>query len=393
MSKTTEKLIACIAKDRKKYTTPCFIYSVSQFQRNYHELKEVLGTPLIYSMKSNSCLDLIVRCGHVFEDGIEIASIGELNSLASGDGPRFINNPSADKNFIRAAIASKCTVVVDNLAQLALVAEFVGKRPIKPVMLRLNHDVLSEFAPQSVRIKPNHFGMDWKDTKKALEMCQTADIQVAGFHVFKGSKSFPTCAMDTLAASKQIIKEFEKILGYPISKVNLGGGFDSTWREYDFDFEHYRSSLSELPKHIQVLHESGRGVAASAGYYLTKIRYVKSVNKQHYAICDGGMAQNFLLAKTETPFRRYETPIFIKAGIVEKKNSDETELSDCETSQDISCLLVGTSCNKDDVMGVVKDYIPQPGDLAVFENCGAYHASYTVSPFLTLPPASAYLME
>ena len=387
MSETTEKLTALFAKERKKYSTPCFVYSVSQFERNYRELKAVLGTQLIYSMKSNSCLDLIVRCGHVFEDGIEIASIGELNSLASGDGPRYINNPSADRNFIRAAIASKCTLVVDNLAQLSLIAEFVGKRPIKPIMLRLNHETLAEFSPQSARIKPNHFGMDWQDTKKALEMCQASDIQVAGFHVFKGSQSFPACAMDTVAASQKIIEAFEEILGYPISKVNLGGGFDAQWREYDFDFEQYRSVLNELPKHIQVLHESGRGIAASAGYYLTQIRYVKSVNEQHYAICDGGMAQNFLLAKTETPFRRYETPIIIS------DNTAEAAPDKLEIPQESSCLLVGTSCNKDDVIGAVKSYVPQPGDLALFENCGAYNANYTVSPFLTLPPAQAYLVE
>ena len=379
--------MACLVKERKKYSTPCFIYSVSQFERNYQELKDALGTQLIYSMKSNSCLDLIVRCGHVFEDGIEIASIGELNSLASGDGPRYINNPSADRNFIRAAIASKCTLVVDNLAQLSLIAEFVGKRPIKPIMLRLNHETLSEFSPQSARIKPNHFGMDWQDTKKALEMCQASDIQVAGFHVFKGSQSFPACAMDTVTASQKIIEAFEEILGYPISKVNLGGGFDAGWREYDFDFEQYRSVLNELPKHIQVLHESGRGIAASAGYYLTQVRYVKSVNEQHYAICDGGMAQNFLLAKTETPFRRYEVPIIIG------ENADESASDNHDGPQESSCLLVGTSCNKDDVIGVVKTQVLKSGDLALFENCGAYNANYTVSPFLTLPPAQAYLVE
>jgi diaminopimelate decarboxylase len=387
VSETTEKLKALVAKDRKKYSTPCFVYSVSQFERNYQELKEALGTQLIYSMKSNSCLDLIVRCGHVFEDGIEIASIGELNSLASGDGPRYINNPSADRNFIRAAIASKCTLVVDNLAQLALVAQFVGKRPIKPIMIRLNHETLSEFSPQSARIKPNHFGMDWQDTQKALEICQASDIQVAGFHVFKGSQSFPTCAMDTVTASQKIIEAFEKTLGYAISKVNLGGGFDANWREYDFDFEQYRSLLNELPKHIQILHESGRGIAASAGYYLTQVRYVKSVNEQHYAICDGGMAQNFLLANTETPFRRYETPIIIA------ENTGEPASDNLDSPQESSCFLVGTSCNKDDVIGVVKTHIPQPGDLALFENCGAYNANYTVSPFLTLPPAQAYLVE
>lgn len=180
----------------------------------------------------------------------------------------------------------------------------------------------------------------------------------------------------------QIVEKFERELGYAITLVNLGGGFDLNWESVDFNFEQYRELLGEFPSHIKITHESGRAIVASAGYFVTQVRYVKSIEGQQYGICDGGMAQNFLLAKTESTFKRFSQPLILREGKVLEPVSNAE-----------GCLLVGTSCNKEDVIGEVKGAAIQPGDLAIFSNCGAYNASYTVAPFLSLPSAKSYLME
>ena len=122
---------------------------------------------------------------------------------------------------------------------------------------------------------------------------------------------------------------------------------------------------------------------SSAGYFLTQVRYKKDIGDQSYLIADGGMNQNFLLAQTENTFRRYQQPYVIH----------QTE-SDSEV-YDSACYIAGTSCNKDDIIGQIKQGQPkvEPGDLLVFSHMGAYNASYTVSPFLSLPPATTYLVE
>ena len=113
--------------------TPCYLYSVSQVAENFSQLKSALGTELIYSMKANNNIDLLMRCAHHLTGGIEIASIGELNLVAGGTSEKYINNPSADKKFLRAAVASRSTIIIDNLTQLTSLIEFVGKRPLKPI--------------------------------------------------------------------------------------------------------------------------------------------------------------------------------------------------------------------------------------------------------------------
>jgi len=382
MNASLEKLVFQLGQNRQHFSTPCYVYSIEDVGNNYRKLKESLGTSLIYSLKANSCLDLIVRCGHIFEDGIEIASVGELNLLPRGESPRYINNPSADKAFIRAAIASKCTLVVDNISQLEIIRGFQGKRPINPLILRLNPSTLDRFVEPPPGTRKDHFGLGWEDALKALEFCKEQDLEVAGFHVFRGSYSFAKHANSTAQAVLKIIEVFEETLGYTISLVNLGGGFDSNWESENFDFAQYRNLLSEFPAHINLVHESGRAIMGTAGYFVTEVRYAKSIEGRHYGVCNGGMAQNFLLAKTESAFKRFSQPLILREGrVVEPEDKVD------------SSYLVGTSCNKEDVIGEVKGLEVRPGDLAVFSHCGAYNASYTVAPFLSLPPAKSYLME
>jgi diaminopimelate decarboxylase len=373
-----EQLKSQLQGDSCTLSTPCYVYSVTDVQRNYEALKAALGTQLIYSFKANSNLDLIVRCGHLFTDGIELASQGELNLLATGDAPRYINNPSADKNFYRAAIASKAHIIIDHPAQIEMLAEFIGKRPIQPLILRLNHCVLQEFDSQ-LAFRDNHFGMDWPAVESAIQRCQQLGLDIKGAHLFTGSYQFERHAMATAQAALQCIERLQQRLSGPIEFFNLGGGFDGHWQDSDFDFARYRQLLAEFPEHVTLAHESGRGIMASAGYFVTQVRYVKQVQQQHYAICDGGMAQNFLLAQTENTFRRYAQPQHV--------TREETSGDACDY------LLAGTSCNKDDIIGKLTATTIASGDYLVFDHCGAYNASYTVAPFLSLPQAQTYIME
>lgn len=360
--------------------TPCYLYSVSQVEKNYHELKQAIGTKLIYSIKANSNLDLLVRCAHFLNEGIELASIKELKEFSAGSADKYINNPSADKNFLRAAIASKAKIVIDNIHQLEMVIELKQRRPLQGVILRLNSRVLREANPEHVNIREDHFGMDWEDASKAVEICKQGEIPLLGFHVFKGSYSFEKTAFDTVDAALAIIESMEQKYAEKISFINLGGGFSENWQQSGFDFSAYRQKLKQIPSHIEVAHESGRGLVANCGFFATRVRYTKKIAEKNYVVCDGGMAQNFLLAQTENTFRKYSQPVIIS-------KSDSTVKG--------ASVLVGSSCNKDDVIGKLGEncFIPSPGDICVFKNCGAYNASYTVSPFLSLPEAVSYIIE
>ncbi|MCO7225540.1 PLP-dependent decarboxylase [Pleionea sp. CnH1-48] len=381
MSPSLDKIKQMWQANKAQFQTPCYIYSISDVERNMQALKEALGTPVIYSLKANSNLDVLVRCGHLFDDGIEVASVGELNKIASGGSVKYVNNPSMDKNTIRIAISSKATLIIDNIEQLEMVGEFIGKRPVNPILLRLNSLVLKQFNPEHENFRTDHFGMDWDTAQQCLQRAKELNIDVAGFHVFKGSYSFVKTANASVKAALQIVNEFESILEKPISFVNLGGGFDKELDE-SFDFKAYRELLTEFPSHIQVAHEAGRGIMSSAGYFMAKVRYKKTIFDKDYLIADGGMNQSFLLAQTENTFRRYQAP-------------EVFSLQPDSESLETPCHVVGTSCNKDDIIGLLPEGSPKAnvGDVLVFKDCGAYNASYTVSPFLDLPQANVYLVE
>jgi len=373
-------VITLLNASHRQIETPCYLYSVSKVAENFASLKSALGTELIYSMKANNNIDLLMRCSHHLTGGIEIASIGELNLVAGGNSEKYINNPSADKKFLRAAVASRSTIIIDNLVQLTSLIEFIGKRPLKPIMLRLNSCVLQQFNSDIKKIRADQFGMDWDTACQAIELCLSSNISIAGFHLFNGSYQFTNNAVETAVAAKSIIDAIEARYQHPLSMVNLGGGFSENWQESDFDFIAYRTLLASFPTHITLAHETGRGLMASAGYFATRVRYLKHIEQQQYAICDGGINQNFLLAQTENSFRKFKTPmLWSHLPHSDKKN----------------CIYVGSSCSKDDVIGKQDEHhiTPQVGDICIFDNCGAYNASYTLSPFLILPSAKTYIIE
>ncbi len=375
---------ALLADNSRQIETPCYLYSISQVAENYTQLKTALGTDLIYSMKANNNIDLLLRSAHHLTDGIEIASIGELNLVSGGTGAKFINNPSADKKFIRAALASKATIIVDNLVQLNSLIEHIGKRPVKPVLLRLNTCVLKQFNPDTPKVRPDHFGMDWDTACQAVDICKENDIPLAGFHLFNGSYSFAKAAGATAIAALAIVTAMEQRYEQALSFINLGGGFSEHWADEDIDFAGYRELLAKFPGHITIAHETGRGLMATAGYFATRVRYIKHIENQQIAICDGGINQNFLLAKTENSFRKLRSPWLYRKNS-SKKEHDVTA----------ACTYVGSSCSKDDVIGRQPDTAisPQVGDICVYDDCGAYNASYTLTPFLKLPEAKIYIID
>lgn len=375
-----QQIKAMLDQNPADIATPCYFYSISRLEHNFNALKAALGTQIILSVKANSNTDLLLRSAHFLNDGIEVASINELQSVVGGDTPKYINNPSADKKFLRAAVSGKARLVIDNLEQLKIVTELAAKRPLAGVILRLNPVVLRQFNDQHPKVRPDQFGMDWDTACIAIDWCKEHKLPLLGCHLFKGSYSFEKTAMATVDSVKAIIDAMEHRYGGAISFVNLGGGFGEKWQQSDFDFAAYRAKLAELPEHVAVAHESGRGLMADIGYFAVRVRYSKQIEDSHYVICDGGIAQNFLLAKTENTLRKLNTP-----SLWQKEATDLKA----------ACQFVGSSCSKDDVIGKqsAEHILPQPGDVCIFDNCGAYNASYTVSPFLQLPKAHTYIIE
>lgn len=304
-----EQILNLLNNPDNKLQTPCYLYSVGQLERNITAMREALGTQVILSVKANNNTDLSIRAAHCFTEGVEVATIKEFQTIVGGSNVRYVNNPSADKKFLMAAVAGKARIIIDNLPQLDIIRELAAKkRPIEALILRVNPVVLKQFNDNHPKVRPDQFGMDWDTLCQAVDICKQNDLPLTGIHLFKGSYSFEKTATDTVDSVKGMVAGLEERFGKAFSFVNLGGGFSEQWQQSKFDFAAYREKLAELPSHLTLAHESGRGLMANIGYFATKIRYTKQIEQNHYAICDGGIAQNFLLAKTENTLRKLNTP-------------------------------------------------------------------------------------
>ncbi|MDR2031418.1 MAG: hypothetical protein LBP86_03980 [Azoarcus sp.] len=366
-----------------KLQTPCYVYDVGRCVRDGKALVEALGGPLVVSLKANPNVDLCMRIRHL-QGGIEVASLKELHTVSKADNV-FVNSPVLDRSLIRVALSVRATFIIDNPGQLDDILDLQGTRPAVRIMLRLNAQaILSHFlGPDGMpSLRGDHFGLDWPGAMALVDKVKEhpGRLQCLGFHLFAGSHAFPRVGMQIAELAPVMVAAMEARHGAEITVINLGGGFSEVWQSGNFDFAAYRERLAALPGRITVYHESGRGLFAGCGVFASTVIRTKIVAGRHYAVCDGGLAQGFLLCQTENPFRKLRHPRVVRTA------------SAAATAPDVHTLLVGPSCSRDDVIGEVTGAPLAPGDICLFDNCGAYHSTYTPSGFLGLEEARQYVL-
>lgn len=369
-------IIELLKSGQGNVATPAYIYSVEQVGENYRDLRELLGTPLVVSIKANHCPELLSRAAFNFDDGCEVASLGELRLRSGTRRKIYINTPAYTKKMVEVASRYDSTFIIDHIAQLDIIGEVKEKSAFNnSVLLRLNFDTARGGDTQP----KDHFGMDPKTLFEAAAKARDMGVKVAGLHIFCGSNGFVGKSAACVEAVEKLHDAVGEILGYPLEVINLGGGISSDWRDKNIDFASYRASIEPLKRKASVIHESGRAIFGSAGYFVTEVVSTKTVGNKRFVVCDGGMAQNFLLAKTEHVIRKYDRPILVG----ERPATERRDYT-----------FVGASCNRDDVIGEYKDCPNDilPGDRIVFGQCGAYNALYTVNKFLALKDFAEYVI-
>lgn len=362
--------------------TPCYLFSPATVIEDYQDLRAALDSKLIVSFKANPLLDLFVRCSHAFVDGVELASLGELNVVVGrATIPKFVNTPALDRQLLSAALACRATIVLDSAAQveMAIALNHAGLRE-RGVWLRLNAASLLENSRAGDR---DHFGMDLRGALDACRRLHDAGIGVTGLHTHAGSNSFVRHGLALARAMHAAVGHVAAHTPQRVRAVNLGGGFPSDWRDADPGLERYREALAPLRDGLEVYHEAGRALFARAGSFVTRVQSVKHIDGRNIAVCDGGIAQAFLLAQTEQFVKQARSPRLLRA--------DDAAAPAAADAAATPFQLVGNSCNRVDTIGQLDaGVVPLPGDLLEFSGCGAYH-TYSPVKFLNLKPAKMYI--
>jgi diaminopimelate decarboxylase len=368
----------------RSFDTPCFLYDPLRAADNYRELRSLLGTRLIVSVKANHNMDVNLRIIHPGIDGFELASSGELTMMPKTSGaPVFLNNPAMDTGFMRSGLAVGATFIIDRPSQLKTLLEASAQRTPQPLVLRVNASVLHQFVKDAPPLdRPDHFGMDLPNLMAAVDFIRDngPKLQLRGLHCFAGSHSFMRLWPFHAGFARQLQQQVEARYGQPLAMLNLGGGFPGDWRERSDTLREYAKTLSDFGP-TELYHEAGRAIYEDSGIFVTKVLDTKTLNGVCIAVCDGGIAQNFLLAQTERQIKKRQSPAFLR------------ETRDAPASS-TEIRYVGASCNRDDVIGQapVGSVQPEAGDLILFDRCGAYNDTYSVGKFLALKEAKSYVI-
>lgn len=365
--------------DLTSVQTPAFIYSAAEAQRRIAMLQKTLGTRVIISYKASNQPDILSRLEPEHFDGVEVASRGELHMVAGLQSRYFyVNTPALTESLVRATLGARARFILDTPSHLELIAKLRGARTVEPITLRLSNKLIAQFSPGTPRLRDDQFGMDMPQVEQAIRRAAELNIPVEGLHLYAGPHTFGKAALHVVEAIRQIAPQAEAWLGHDIKTLNLGGGLEENWPERGHDFVAYRAALASLPQRYELLHEFGRAIFTTCGVFVTRVLQSKQVCGQRYAVCDGGMAQAFLLAQTENMMRKYRTPVL--------HGREPQPLPEGQTT-----IITGSTCSRDDVIGIAP-YAVEAGDYLVFDKCGAYTRTYSMNNFLQLGEASSYVL-
>ncbi len=367
--------------DEDTLRTACRQYRQA-FQRYYPGESLV-----IYASKAWNCLAV---CAIAASEGlgIDVVSGGELHTaLQAGVKPELIylhgNNKSVDE--LQLAIASNCTIVVDNWLELKTLVELVC--PVR-IMLRLTPGIECHTHEY---IRTGHldskFGFDPDQLEQVFAfVSQQPNLDCIGLHAHIGSQIFELQPHQDLAGV--MVQWFKKAAHYglPMRELDIGGGLGICYTEADDppSIDDWAKVICEgivkaceeqnvpLPK---IIAEPGRSLIGSScvtAYSVGSQKVVPGIRT--YVTVDGGMSDNPRPITYQSIYR---------AVVANKMSADASE----------RVAIAGKHCESGDIVIKQANLPPtQPGDIIVVLATGAYNYSMA-SNYNRLPRPAAVLVQ
>ncbi len=366
--------------------TPCYLYFLKIIQRQLVRLRKCFGSrfQILYAVKANphpQILQFMSKCGL----GADVSSAGELTAaLEAGIPPETIefSGPGKTVEELRQAIHSGIgSINTESLDELKIITELGRELKVQPkVGMRINPG--RKMRAGLSMAGSTHFGISLPTLEREFRNIKSlvSEVDFRGLHFHLGSQILD---VDILAGSiEQILdlaQHIESELDIPVKKINFGGGWGIDYFENQskLDLENLRIRLEQLftiPKYkdfferIDAKVELGRFLVGECGLYVTKILYVKENQEQVFAVTDGGMHHNYLLAGG--------------MGQVIRRNFEMDILSSSPRNPcpEYSLTVTGKLCSPQDRLAD-QVHLKSPvftGDYVIFFNGGAY--GLTASP-------------
>ncbi len=342
---------------------------------------------VLYASKAWSCLAV---CAITFSEGlgIDVVSGGELyTALAAGVTPDklYLHGNNKSSQELNYAIASNCTIVVDNWQELHnLVAINLPTR----IMLRLTPGIECHTHEY---IRTGHldskFGFDPNQLDEVFAfVSQHKCLNCVGLHAHIGSQIFERQPHQDLGSVMvQWIKKAAQY-GLKIKELNVGGGLGIRYTESDDppSIDEWVQTICHgvkdacvaenlpLPK---LLCEPGRSLIGSAcitAYTIGSSKVIPEIRT--YIAVDGGMSDNPRPITYQSVYR---------AVVANKMSAPLTQ----------TVTVAGKHCESGDIL-LKNATLPStsPGDILAVMATGAYNYSMA-SNYNRLPRPAAVLVN
>lgn len=346
-----------------KYQTPYYVFDIDELKKRVKYFRKHLpkDTGIVYAVKANT---FIIKELEDLVDRFEICSPGEYticNELNISGEKMLISGVYKDYKSTNDMINREEEIhrfTIESLEQYRLLSKLCKKykKNIK-VQLRLTSG--------------NQFGMSEEDIYYLVNN-QSSNIDIVGIQYFSGTQKHNLSIIKKeIDYVKKFIDEFENNTKIIIEEVEYGVGFPVFYfNGSEFDEDNYFKELSDYLKVFKgkkLLLETGRGLAASCGSYITKVVDIKKNKIGNYVIVDGGM--NHLVYYGQ--MMAMKVPYFEHLPKKENVNTDKYN-------------ICGSLCTINDI--IIKQVELNDlklGDLLVFKNTGAYSMTEGIALLLS----------
>ncbi|RUN75023.1 diaminopimelate decarboxylase [Sphingomonas sp. TF3] len=349
--------------------TPVYVYSTATLKRHARVFREGLAgagdVHLAYAIKANpnlAVLRVMADAGY----GADVVSGGELaRALAAGI-------PASDVVFsgVGKTVTELTTALEAGLGQFNLELEEEGvvlaglaaaRGLVANATLRVNPDVdAGTHAKISTGKRENKFGVPIDQAPAIFgRLAGLPGLALRGVAIHIGSQLSDLAPLEAAYRRVGELVAHLRGLGFPIERVDLGGGLGVPYRDGDVlpSPAEYGAMVARATKDwgVRLMFEPGRVIAGNAGVLLTKVIWVKPGAINPYVIVDAAM--NDLMRPA-----MYDAWHDFKAVH--------------PTGERMIANIAGPVCESGDTFAMGRDIdAVKSGDLAIFRTAGAYGAT------------------
>ena len=348
------------------FETPIYVFDIDKLKQRIKFLRDNLTKrlELCYAIKANT---FIIKEINDDVDRFEVCSPGEYSICEEANiTPEkiVISGVYKTPSVIDYMITSNSKIgryTVESIEQLNLLDELSKKHNANlKVLLRLTSG--------------NQFGINEEDIEDIISKKDSyTNLYFEGIQYFSGTQKRTNKRLQKeIDYLDEFLMRLQDKYNYVADELVFGTGFPVHYFQgEEFDevefLKEFSNGIDNMKYKGKIVIELGRSIAASCGYYITKVVDKKTNKGQNYAILDGGI--HHLVYYGQTMAMK-----FPHLEIYPSRNSENVE----------DWNLMGSLCTINDI--IIKQYPVsnlQIGDAFIFKNTGAYCMTEGISLFLS----------